>query len=373
MSSPVKPAASVSTSAAVNPLNPVHKTNSPKQNNENIKTLPNEPSGKIDNVAPESTLQPTPAPSLPESKLDKFSSDSTDVMKPSTNSSFESAGDRLPSVNSGSPQTNTITISSSPLKQPSEKADDDVSRVTAVSTAPPQTVQNSTDDSSQRFPSGDLAGASQTVEHSCHSNNKSSNKQRVQGQDDVVDRSVLSKGSPELTNLSSARSEVPKKSEQDAAVKTATLSLGDTVRDTDEHSSKRSDSDSQDVTPSDSLSIPSDRDLECIDIASMGAADNDTGAASLKVSKDGASSSSSSSVLSIYHLKWIHFKTKKVPVITQNENGPCPLLAIMNVLLLQGRVTLESGLELITSEQLMDHLDECILENVPKVRKLSTV
>lgn len=360
VSSPVKPAASVSASAAVNPLNPVHKTNSPNQNSDDVKTLPNEPSGKID-ITPESTLQPTPAPPSPESKLDKFSSDLTDIMKPSTNSSLENAGSRLPSVNSGFPQTNTsITMSSSPLKQPLEKVDD-LSRVTTVSTTPTQTLQSSTDDSSKRFPSKDLAGASKTVEP------KSANKSCVQGQEDIADLTMLSKGHSELTNLSSARSEVPKKSEQDAVVRTAaTLSLGDTVRDTDEHSSKRSDSDSQDVTPSDSLSIPSDRDLECVDIASLGAADNDTGAASLKVTKDGASSSSSSSVLSIYHLKWIHFKSKKVPVITQNENGPCPLLAIMNVLLLQGRVTLESGLELITSEQLMDHLDECILENVPK-------
>lgn len=361
-SSPVKSSASLQPTPALdNPLNELHKNDLLTQNNENTLPLANEPSGKTSDTVPGSTLQSTLSPP-PQSKLVKNSSDSSDIMKPSTNSSIESAGSQLQCVDSG-------TISASPLKQPLEKTDS--SRITV--TAPTQTVQSSADDSSKRFPNKDLEGASQTAKpiacSSSGSNNKPTNQQCVQGQDNIADSSILSKGSPELTNLSSARSEVPKKADQDAAitVKMATLSLSDNVnRDMDEHSSKRSDSDSQDVTPSDSLSIPSDRDLEVVDIASLGPTDNDAGAASLKVTKDGASSSSSSSVLSIYHLKWIHFKSKKIPVITQNENGPCPLLAIMNVLLLQGRVTLESGLELITSEQLMDHLDECILENVPK-------
>lgn len=41
---------------------------------------------------------------------------------------------------------------------------------------------------------------------------------------------------------------------------------------------------------------------------------------------------------SIYHIKWIRWKEENTPVITQNENGPCPLLAIMNVLLLAWKV-----------------------------------
>ncbi|KAK3102027.1 hypothetical protein FSP39_008212 [Pinctada imbricata] len=68
----------------------------------------------------------------------------------------------------------------------------------------------------------------------------------------------------------------------------------------------------------------------------------------------------------VYQVKWINFKSKEVPIITQNENGPCPLLAIMNVLLVKGKVRLTIGTEIITAEQLMTHLGECILENAPK-------
>lgn len=36
-----------------------------------------------------------------------------------------------------------------------------------------------------------------------------------------------------------------------------------------------------------------------------------------------------------YCVKWISWKGERTPVVTQSENGPCPLLAIINVLLLQ--------------------------------------
>lgn len=41
---------------------------------------------------------------------------------------------------------------------------------------------------------------------------------------------------------------------------------------------------------------------------------------------------------SVYHIKWIKWREENTPIITQNENGPCPLLAIMNVLLLAWKV-----------------------------------
>ena len=40
-----------------------------------------------------------------------------------------------------------------------------------------------------------------------------------------------------------------------------------------------------------------------------------------------------------YHIKWIDWFEEKIPIITQNKNGPCPLLAIFNVLLLSKRVS----------------------------------
>lgn len=41
-----------------------------------------------------------------------------------------------------------------------------------------------------------------------------------------------------------------------------------------------------------------------------------------------------------YHIKWIDWKNERTPIVTQNENGPCPLLAIFNVLLLSRKVIL---------------------------------
>uniref|UniRef100_UPI00358F311D ubiquitin carboxyl-terminal hydrolase MINDY-2-like isoform X4 n=1 Tax=Myxine glutinosa TaxID=7769 RepID=UPI00358F311D len=41
----------------------------------------------------------------------------------------------------------------------------------------------------------------------------------------------------------------------------------------------------------------------------------------------------------IYHIKWLKWKGESTAIITQNENGPCPLLAIMNVLLLSWKNT----------------------------------
>jgi len=39
-----------------------------------------------------------------------------------------------------------------------------------------------------------------------------------------------------------------------------------------------------------------------------------------------------------YLVKWIEFNFEQVPILLQNVNGPCPLLAIVNILLLTKRV-----------------------------------
>lgn len=66
-----------------------------------------------------------------------------------------------------------------------------------------------------------------------------------------------------------------------------------------------------------------------------------------------------------YQLKWTKIKGTKTPIITQNENGPCPLIAIMNVLILKGKVRIPSMIEVITVSQLMEYLGDCILGSVP--------
>lgn len=69
---------------------------------------------------------------------------------------------------------------------------------------------------------------------------------------------------------------------------------------------------------------------------------------------------------SVYHIKWVKWKDRKTAIITQNENGPCPLIAIMNVLVLKGKVNLPPMIEMITADQLMEYLGDCILQNAPK-------
>lgn len=69
---------------------------------------------------------------------------------------------------------------------------------------------------------------------------------------------------------------------------------------------------------------------------------------------------------SVYHIKWIQWKEENTPIITQNENGPCPLLAILNVLLLAWKVKLPPMMEIITAEQLMEYLGDYMLEIKPK-------
>ena len=70
---------------------------------------------------------------------------------------------------------------------------------------------------------------------------------------------------------------------------------------------------------------------------------------------------------SVYHIKWVRFKESLYPVVTQNENGPCPLLAIVNMLILQGKVKMPAMVEMVTSGQLMEYLADCIFEHAPKV------
>lgn len=53
----------------------------------------------------------------------------------------------------------------------------------------------------------------------------------------------------------------------------------------------------------------------------------------------GAAAPESGPFMPAYYLvKWITWKEKKTPIITQSENGPCPLLAIMNTLFLRWKV-----------------------------------
>jgi len=40
----------------------------------------------------------------------------------------------------------------------------------------------------------------------------------------------------------------------------------------------------------------------------------------------------------IHTVKWIEFNHERLPILLQNMNGPCPLLALSNILLLRKQV-----------------------------------
>ena len=72
---------------------------------------------------------------------------------------------------------------------------------------------------------------------------------------------------------------------------------------------------------------------------------------------------------SLYHIKWFKWKGINTALIMQNENGPCPLLAIINLLILSRKISIPPMQEFITDGQLMEYLGDCILEHAPKVRQ----
>ena len=70
---------------------------------------------------------------------------------------------------------------------------------------------------------------------------------------------------------------------------------------------------------------------------------------------------------SLHHIKTIQFKDRKVGIVTQNENGPCPLVAIVNVLLLRREISLAGqSPEIVSASKLMEYIGNRMLETTPK-------
>lgn len=71
-----------------------------------------------------------------------------------------------------------------------------------------------------------------------------------------------------------------------------------------------------------------------------------------------------------YKVKIIPYKGKNTPIVLQNENGPCPLIGISNVLALRGAVPIEgegSNKNVVTFETLIDKLSAYLLaQNIEK-------
>jgi hypothetical protein len=70
-----------------------------------------------------------------------------------------------------------------------------------------------------------------------------------------------------------------------------------------------------------------------------------------------------------YQLKWISWKDDVfIPVITQNRNGPCPIIALCNVLTFKRKIRIPPGNSAIHSDELAQLLADHILSAKPTVR-----
>ncbi|KAG6550269.1 hypothetical protein Mapa_008229 [Marchantia paleacea] len=64
----------------------------------------------------------------------------------------------------------------------------------------------------------------------------------------------------------------------------------------------------------------------------------------------------------VYKMKVVNTLGRSVPIILQNDNGPCPLLAVSNVLLLRNNVTLNLDMSEISQRELMSLVAEWLLD-----------
>jgi len=71
--------------------------------------------------------------------------------------------------------------------------------------------------------------------------------------------------------------------------------------------------------------------------------------------------------MTTYRIKKIKFANRIVPILCQNENGPCPLLAICNCLLLQQQILINSDNLYETFENLTHILANRLFESNPEV------
>uniref|UniRef100_A0A7S3LPP7 MINDY deubiquitinase domain-containing protein n=2 Tax=Aplanochytrium stocchinoi TaxID=215587 RepID=A0A7S3LPP7_9STRA len=68
-------------------------------------------------------------------------------------------------------------------------------------------------------------------------------------------------------------------------------------------------------------------------------------------------------------VKWMDYRGKHVPVCLQDENGPCPLLAIVNYLLLIGKLIIPENARQVNSTHLHKGLSKYLTEIVLKKKE----
>lgn len=74
-----------------------------------------------------------------------------------------------------------------------------------------------------------------------------------------------------------------------------------------------------------------------------------------------------------FGLKKIHYFGRDVSIVLQNENGPCPLIALANVLSLQGRINIHPDLGSIEVDELISQIADCLLEKTHDLNNKNTI
>jgi hypothetical protein len=67
----------------------------------------------------------------------------------------------------------------------------------------------------------------------------------------------------------------------------------------------------------------------------------------------------------IFRIKHVSYRGKAVPILMQNLNGPCPLLAISNALLLQQKIAIHQDLAYIDFRQLIHLVGDYLVQSNP--------
>ena len=67
----------------------------------------------------------------------------------------------------------------------------------------------------------------------------------------------------------------------------------------------------------------------------------------------------------IFRIKHVSYKGRTVPILMQNLNGPCPLLAISNALLLQQKIAIHQDLAYIDFRQLIHLVGDYLVQSNP--------
>ncbi|WOL18156.1 ubiquitin carboxyl-terminal hydrolase MINDY-2 [Canna indica] len=73
-------------------------------------------------------------------------------------------------------------------------------------------------------------------------------------------------------------------------------------------------------------------------------------------------------VETVYRTKVVHFLGRETPIVLQNDNGPCPLLAICNVLLLRNNVNLNLDASEVSLQKLLSLVAERLIDSNSNVQ-----